>query len=101
MSLKNVLIGIDQLFNTFLGGTPDETLSARACRLAYFTEPPDSFGLRCYKIINKIFFWQEDHCKTAFDAEIMRKQLHSVYKDELVMQYSKLLKTVMEQEHNV
>jgi hypothetical protein len=31
--LVNVLIGVDQLGNTLLGGYPDETISARAGRL--------------------------------------------------------------------
>ena len=35
------------------------------------------------KLINSIFFWQEDHCKSAFDKDLQRaKDLLSQYKDE-------------------
>jgi len=30
--IKNILIGIDQFFNTLFGGSPDETISSRVFR---------------------------------------------------------------------
>lgn len=30
--IKNILIGLDQLANTVLGGDPDETISSRAAK---------------------------------------------------------------------
>lgn len=65
-----VLIAIDQLFNTLLWGYADETLSARAHRHALKgdREWPE-------KIINFLFFWQKDHCKQAYQSEIDRTQL--------------------------
>lgn len=63
--LKSVAIGIDQLLNTVLGGYPDETLSARSYR------KQDAW----YYIINKIFFWQKDHCRESWESEVNRSQL--------------------------
>jgi hypothetical protein len=68
--IKNNLIAIDQLINAILGGSPDETLSAYAWRNQDWR----------YKFINALFFWQENHCKNAYDAEVTRKQLPSAYR---------------------
>ena len=59
-----VLIAIDQLINTLLGGWADETLSARAHR-----EMP-----RLEKVIDTIFFFQPQHCYQSFLAEKERLQ---------------------------
>ena len=59
MSLKNVAIGIDQLVNTFFGGTPDETLSSRCFRLARINNQPSSIAEFAMKQIDKLFFWQK------------------------------------------
>ncbi len=59
--IKNLLIVIDQLINTFSGGDPDETLSSR------FGKRSKSNALR--KIINTLFFWQKDHCKASIEAD--------------------------------
>lgn len=68
--LKQILIAIDQFFNALLGGWADETLSSRAWRqrnkkIRWFI---------AYSVIEFIFFWQKDHCKTAFYSE--RRSLH-------------------------
>ena len=72
MSLKNVLIGIDQLANTLLGGDPDETLSARSWRLR-------EKNPRMHKVIDTIFFFDKDHCRTSYESELLRKQLPEEY----------------------
>lgn len=69
-----VLIALDQLVNTFLGGMADETLSARAWRN----------HLKCrrtwpVKVINMLFFWQKNHCRTAYESEKQRKHLPEGY----------------------
>ncbi len=46
--LKNILISIDQLLNTILGGWCDETLSSRAFRTNAWYRTP----------IDLMFFWQ-------------------------------------------
>jgi len=48
------------LFN----GHPDESLSARAWRE----------NRPVYKIINKIFFWEENHCRSAHLTDIKRAE---------------------------
>lgn len=65
-----ILIALDQLVNTVFGGFADETLSSRAYR-------HHLKGNRewCYRLINMIFFLQEDHCKEAYESEINRSHL--------------------------
>lgn len=57
--VKNLLIALDQLLNTILGGHPDETLSSRA----YHLRRKGDFWAS--NIINGIFFWQRDHCRES------------------------------------
>lgn len=85
MSLKNVAIGIDQLVNTFFGGTPDETLSSRCFRLARINNQPSSIAEFAMKQIDKLFFWQKNHCYNAFLTELARKQLPSVYQNSSLL----------------
>ena len=72
----NLLIALDQLANCLLRGYPDETLSARAHRMR-------AKGHRYWgwlaDAINLVFFWQEDHCKHAFEGEFQRRQLPGAY----------------------
>lgn len=65
-----VLVAIDQLANTLIGGYADETLSSRAYR-----HYKDGSRKLPYKIINVIFWWQDDHCKEAYESEMNRTQL--------------------------
>jgi hypothetical protein len=67
--LLNILISLDQLANVILLGAPDETLSSRAYRAR--NKP---FGKITYPLINFLFFWQDDHCKSAYESEILRKE---------------------------
>lgn len=69
-----ILIAVDQLVNTILGGMADETLSARAWR-------NHMKGRRSWpvKIIDALFFWQTDHCREAYESEVERKQLPAGY----------------------
>jgi len=76
MTIKQVLIAIDQLGNTLLAGTPDETLSARAHRRAHA-----SYRWRITeKMINGLFFWEPNHCFNAYRSEMERKQLPQEYR---------------------
>jgi hypothetical protein len=72
--IKNILIALDQLFNSFVFGAPDETLSARAYRLR------DEGWWIVYKVINGLFFWQDDHCKGSYTSEVIRKHLPEEYR---------------------
>ena len=72
-----LLISIDQMFNSLLGGLPDETLSARA----YRTEQSGKrFGKFFRPLIDLIMFFDKDHCYTSWLAEYRRKQLPNSYK---------------------
>lgn len=57
----NLLISIDQLFNTILGGYPDETLSSRMgkrpdCRL-------------CRTICKFLNLFEKDHCIKSIERD--------------------------------
>lgn len=69
-----ILVAIDQLVNTLMGGMADETLSARAWR-------NHLKGRRSWpmKLIDLLFFWQKDHCREAYESEVERKQLPAGY----------------------
>lgn len=69
-----ILVALDQLANTLMGGMADETLSARAWR-------NHLKGRRSWpvKFIDALFFWQKDHCREAYESEVERKQLPAGY----------------------
>lgn len=64
-----VLVAIDQLINTLIGGWADETLSSRVHRRALRGKTGVAW------VIDHLFFWQEEHCKTAYESELTRAQL--------------------------
>lgn len=75
---RNFLIALDQVLNTLirLGGEygyPDETLSARSWRLRA-THPNYS------KWIDRLFFWQDQHCKQSYERETNRMHLPPEYR---------------------
>jgi hypothetical protein len=75
--LKNVLIGLDQTLNCCIRlsdgwGSPDETLSARAWRLRE-SHP------KIHIWIDRLFFWDKEHCKGSYELEMKRKQLPPEY----------------------
>ena len=70
-------VALDQLANTLIpGGMADETLSARAYRMR---EKKQRYWGWLAGAINLVFFWQEDHCKHAFEVELQRRQLPGAY----------------------
>lgn len=73
--MKQFLIAIDQLINTLFFGMADESISARA----YRNRNKKHWGI-AYKIINRLFFWQEDHCRKSYESEMIRKQLPREYR---------------------
>lgn len=65
--LWNILVSIDQLFNTLFGGSPDETLSSRVGR--------NYRGTFIEKSINFAFSWYEDdHCQNNIEPEDRAKK---------------------------
>ncbi|OOF87920.1 DNA helicase UvrD [Rodentibacter ratti] len=70
----HVIIAIDQLFNAVTGGGADETLSSRTYRRTILTQSKPKKRWRVlYRLINGLFF-DKNHCKTAYESEISRKQ---------------------------
>lgn len=65
-----VLVAMDQLINTLFWGYADETISSRCYRHYLKGE-----RVWAYKLVNAIFFWQDDHCKEAYESELTRAQL--------------------------
>ena len=66
---SQIPIAFDQLVNTLFGGWADETISSAAWRKR--NEGNGWRFLLC--VIDCIFFWHPDHCKTAFESELERK----------------------------
>lgn len=66
---RGILIALDQLANTLFRGWPDETLSSRCYRW-------DRDGQRHWpkRLVNLMFFWQKDHCFSAYENEKLRMQ---------------------------
>lgn len=62
--LFNILIVFSQLLNTILGGTPDETFSSRI----YSLDVNHNKYKNIRKLIDLLFWFDEDHCKTSNQA---------------------------------
>lgn len=82
---KNVLLGLDQLGNTLIGGSPDETISARTYR-EYIESDKKKWSLTV-KIIEALF--SEGHGEDAVIGEFSGDQQDMFYKqfqtvDELI-----------------
>ncbi|WP_211172424.1 hypothetical protein [Massilia forsythiae] len=71
-----IAVAVDQLVNAACGGYADETMSARCWRLR---------AVRPYAwlrpTIDRVFFWQVDHCRSAYESERARSQLPADYRD--------------------
>lgn len=72
--LIRILIAIDQLATTLVGGFPDETLSSYAYRLDVQGKP----GGKIFRpLIDWLFSWQglpQGHCHASYDEERLRLQ---------------------------
>lgn len=71
----HIIIALDQLCNAILRGASDETLSSRAYRGAMIASHPKRRWKVIYLLIEALFFWENAHCKTAYESELTRKQL--------------------------
>lgn len=76
--MKQILIALDQVLNCCIKlsdgwGMADEMLSARAWRLR------DSHPWLC-AWIDRLFFWDGNHCSECYQIELERKQLPSEYR---------------------
>ena len=75
----HVLVAIDQLFNALIGGAADETLSSRTYRGAMLAKQPRKRWRVLYRVINGLFF-DKNHCKTAYESEVTRRQYPANFK---------------------
>lgn len=81
--IRQILIAIDQLLNTLLGGRADETLSARAHRMRLKQQ---RVWWWLAGAIDLLFFWQVDengkrhHCYQSYLSEKERRHLPDHYK---------------------
>lgn len=75
--LLQIVIALDQLANTLLGGWADETMSSYAHRLHQVRKP---WGIT-RGVINRIFFFQEDHCRASYESERNRAQLPPEFRE--------------------
>lgn len=49
-------------------GSPDETISGRAYRQGYLLG--DRRWLKSRNLINRVFFWQPDHCRASHKKDV-------------------------------
>ena len=72
----NVLIALDQLLYVLItlgNGHPDETMSAAAWRL----EQKGHWAGKAFRpLIDWLFWFDPEHCKQAYYAEVHRLQQH-------------------------
>ena len=68
-----IFAALSELVNAAIGGHNNETISARAWRNR---KRP---GWRvAYRVINAVFFWQEDHCYSSRQADV---KWHNEFKE--------------------
>ena len=77
----HVIVAIDQLFNALIGGAADETLSSRTYRGAMLAPKPRKRWRVLYRMINGLFF-DKNHCKTAYESEVTRRQYPDNFKTQ-------------------
>lgn len=70
MKPKQVLIALDQLVNALFGGWADETMSSRCYR--WHRDGIRSWPMR---LVDALFWWDDDHCEESYWSEIERNQL--------------------------
>lgn len=67
--LFQVAVALDRFINACLGGSADETLSSRAHRMREKGQPVWGWTADA---IDWLFFWQDGHCRLAFEFEMAR-----------------------------
>lgn len=67
---RQIPIAVDQFVNTLFGGWADETISSVAWR-----KRCESKGWALLRaLIDTLFFWQDNHCRSAWESEKNRLQ---------------------------
>lgn len=66
---------LSRILNSIVfGGSMYQTTSARAYIEGVLNPKPNDIWERRMRIINKIVFWEPDHCEKAWRAEVARAQ---------------------------
>lgn len=69
--VTRIAAALSELCNAIIGGHNNETLSGRA----YRRRNKSKRGALAYKWINRVFFWQKDHCfQSHLDDRIWCKE---------------------------
>jgi hypothetical protein len=71
---REIGVGLTQLLNAFCGGYASECFSSRCWRLREYRP----FNV-VYRVVNVIFFWQPNHCKASYDAQVARWNVPADY----------------------
>lgn len=85
-TLSQLKAWFSQTINVLTGGYADEMISARIHRMTFHApESEIAYWVRWENRINWLFrlFGEERHCRNAFQAEMKRKQMPSVYRGEV------------------
>ena len=78
--LLNIAIAFDQLAWVLLtlgNGLPDETISAAAWRME---SQGKRAGIWLRPLIDTLFWFDPDHCKSAYNSELRKLQLPGSYR---------------------
>ena len=75
-----VLIAVDQVLNTLLGGYPDETLSSRTYRLANLIEDPKWYWVLFNHFVDALFLFQNEHCEQSYLVELQLNPIDPTFK---------------------
>ena len=78
--LLNIAIAFDQLAWVLLtlgNGLPDETISAAAWRME---SQGKRAGIWLRPLIDALFFFDQNHCLSAWQSERNKQQLPAIYK---------------------
>lgn len=73
--LKQILIAVDQLANTFFGGWADETISSRVWR-------ERERWPRAQKLVDKLFWFDPQHTYNSYLSERERSQLPPEFRNK-------------------
>jgi len=71
----NLLISLDQLGNSLLGGAPDETISSRSARA---NRDGKRWGRRMCRFLG---WFEKDHCEKAITSELTGAQTSKEIRD--------------------
>lgn len=70
--LSHIGVALTQLVCTIFGGWPDESTSSYLWRM----EQQGKLAGRLFRpLVDRLFFWQSDHCRKAYEAERTRYHL--------------------------